>query len=103
MKTNYRLKDGDRVMLLEPIKVDSYWYDEGTNTSSYHGYDMLAGCVGTVIRAYTPCVTRSPGEPEYFANVDIEHNGQVSRVRPFHNQIRLATGSSTSCMREVQP
>lgn len=91
-KTNYRLRDGDTVELLEPTRVDGYIppsdaFSRGTWDLMY----FLPGTVGTTIRARTPCVSAFKGGGENtccFANVDISYMGKTYRVRVFHNTIR---------------
>lgn len=88
-KTNYRLKDGDQVLLLDPARVDGYWYDEVHNPrGSYDSHYMLPNTIGTVIKARTPCVTSKDGRTCYFANVDVEYNGTKHRVRVFHSTLK---------------
>lgn len=88
-KTNYRLRDGDRVRLLQPARVDGYVYDPVfAPFGTWDHHFMLAGCEGVVIRARTPAVHSIDGRARYFANIDIPHNGQVSRVRLEHDQFR---------------
>lgn len=84
----YPHKDGDTVVLLEPARVDGYWYDPDTMIrGSYDNHFMLPGSVGTVIKAKTPAVWSGGDLPDYFANVDIPHCGVVSRVRVYHYQL----------------
>lgn len=78
--TNYKFKDGDRVVLLVSTIAD---------------YAMLgAGTVGTLVRARTPRVmqpcVRKPGTYIYFANVDFEIGGVIYRGRVPHNALRRA-------------
>jgi hypothetical protein len=88
-RTNYRLKDGDRVLLLEPAKVDSYWYDDvHCPRGSYESHYMLPNTIGTVVKARTPCVTSIGGKTCYFANVDVEYNGTKHRVRVYHSVLK---------------
>lgn len=87
--TNYRLKDGDLVELLEPAHVHGYFYDPILCPwGMWESHWMLKGSIGKVIVARTPSVTSVDGRTTYFANVDIEHNGMVSRVRVNHPKIR---------------
>lgn len=91
-KTNYRLRDGDAVKLLEPARVDGYIppsdaFSRGTWDLMY----FLPGTTGKVIRARTPCVTARKGVGENtccFANIDIDYMGSTYRVRVFHDTIR---------------
>lgn len=93
MRTNYRLKDGDTVRLLQPARVDGYWHDDiHAPRGSWDSHYMLPGAVGVVVRARTPCVWTQDGKQAYFANVDIAHNGVVSRVRVGHEAIRRIRG-----------
>jgi hypothetical protein len=88
---NYRLKDGDQVVLLESTPVAGYWFCQDTMTRGcWEKMHLLAGCVGRVIRARTPCVTAKPGQPKCFANVDIDYMGNTHRVRVFHSALRRA-------------
>lgn len=84
------LKDGDRVTLTKPCKVDRYWFDpEFMSRGSYDFAHMLPGAEGVVVRAKTPCVTYAPGrEPAFFANVDVACMGHTFRVREFHNHFK---------------
>ena len=88
-RTNYLLKDGDRVRLKAHARVDGYTYDPVyAPFGSWDSHYMLAGCEGVVIKARTPCVHTVSGKIRYFANVDIAHNGIVSRVRVDHDTLR---------------
>lgn len=95
MHTNYRLREGDTVQLLEPARVDGYWYDP---TFAPHGcwvsHYILRGSVGKVIRARTPKVLRVGSKSLYFANIDIEHNGVKSRVRLEHHLFKKLRSKS---------
>jgi hypothetical protein len=87
--TNYKLKDGDTVELLNPVKVDGYVFCEATMTrGSWGKLTMLTGSSGVCIRARTPRVWAKPGESLYFANVDIPYMGEIHRVRVKHNELR---------------
>lgn len=87
--TNYRLKDGDQVTLMNPARVDGYWFNAGTMVrGSWDSHFMLPGCAGTVVKARTPCVCSPSGRTAYFANVEIVHNGVTSRIRVAHNQLK---------------
>lgn len=82
--TNYRLKDGDTIVLGVPTVADSQF-----------GCSCLdVGTRGTVVYARTPRVTqprvRRPSTYIYFANVDFEIGGQKFRGRVPHNAIRRA-------------
>jgi hypothetical protein len=88
-KTNYRMKDGDAVELLNPARVDGYWYEPKHMASgSWDNHFMLTGCRGIVVKARTPCVVSPDGRTRYFANVDIEHHGVKSRVRVYHSELK---------------
>ena len=88
-KTNYRLKDGDRVEILYPAKVDGYWQDDKfVARGCWESHYIVAGTEGVVVRARTPSVRSDDGLTEYFANIDINHCGIVSRVRLHHDQFR---------------
>ena len=88
-RLNYRMKDGDRVELLKPARVDGYWYCPDTmSRGSWDRMHLLPGCVGVVIKARTPCVVAGPNDPLYFANVDIPYGGTTHRVRVFHSDLR---------------
>lgn len=87
--TNYRLRDGDRVKLIVAARVDRYWHDPVFAPGGcWDSHYMLPGSVGIVIRARTPSVMAVPGKNTYFANVDIPHNGMVSRVRVHHHDLQ---------------
>lgn len=89
--TNYRLRDGDTVELLEPARVDQYWYCDFLGRSSWDLMYFLRGVTGKVIRARTPCTSSFKGKGENsccFANVGIDCMGITYRVRVFHNTIR---------------
>lgn len=77
-RTNYRLKDGDRVMLLFP-------------TSNDQGL-VEAGVHGTVVHARTPKVARKRGTSPYFANVDLD-NG--IRIRVPHGALKKEAHHAT--------
>lgn len=80
--TNYRLKDGDEVTILEPARVD--WYiPEFQSWTLMH---FLPGTQGRVVRARTPCVTGAG--TRYFANVDIDYMGSTYRVRVAHETLK---------------
>ena len=86
--TNYKLKNGDNVVLKENIRVDGYWHDDTFNPfGSWDFAHALKGTVGVIVTARTPCVQRKNGEL-YFANVDVILSGVKFRVRPFHSQIK---------------
>lgn len=86
---NYRLKDGDTVIFTEPVRIDRYTYCPASAPSGcWTAGHVLKGVQGTVVKARTPCVTRSASEPAYFANVDVLIAGHTFRVRPFHHQLR---------------
>lgn len=88
-KTNYLLKDGDKVLLKQPARVDGYWYDPlYAPFGCWDSHYILPGSVGTVVRARTPCVRARVGDSLYFANVDIPHCGGVSRIRVSHGFLR---------------
>jgi hypothetical protein len=88
-KTNYRLKDGDKVRLLVTTEVGGYWYDsEHCPSGCWITHYILAGSVGTVTVARRPCVWSEDGRTEYFAKVDIPHVGGVSVIRVDHSKIR---------------
>jgi hypothetical protein len=91
-RTNYRLKAGDHVVLKEHATVSGYWLDGVfAPHGSWVSHIMLAGAVGKVVVARTPWVCGPDNETRYFANIDIEHNGCVSRVRMSHNALRRLT------------
>lgn len=73
--TNYRLKDGAIVA----TKAQ-------TVTSTKRS--VPAGTVGTVIHARTPKVIHEPGTSLYFANVDVELDGRIERIRVPHGALR---------------
>ncbi len=86
---NYKLKEGDLVELLEPASVSGYWFCRDTMLRGcWENMSLLAGCAGRVITARTPCVTAKPGQPMYFANVDVDYMGSSHRVRVFHSALR---------------
>lgn len=84
------LADGDRVILVEHASVDRYWYDPGTMPrGSYINHFVLAGSIGTVVKARTPWVMAPRNEDRYFANVDVAMpDGSVSRVRVAHTALK---------------
>lgn len=89
--TDYRLKDGDTVQLLQPAPVDGYWYDPVYAPRGYwKSFYVLSGTVGRVVRARTPCVT---GPATYFANIDVVVSGQTHRVRLTHDQFKKVRAS----------
>jgi hypothetical protein len=91
-KTNYRLKAGDQVVLKEHATVSGYWHDDVfAPRGSWASHVMLAGALGKVVTARTPWVCGPGNETRYFANVDIEHSGGVSRVRMSHTALRRLT------------
>lgn len=90
-KTNYRLKDGDEVVLLANARVDGYWYDAlYAPFGCWDSHYILKGSKGVVVKARTPSVVSEHGKTEYFANIDVPNAGTVSRVRLHHDQIMRA-------------
>lgn len=81
--TNYRLKDGQRVMLRVPTVAIT---NEG-------GILVGAGSEGVVKIARTPRVTqpevREPRTYLYFANVDLKGPNGIMRARVPHNALRI--------------
>lgn len=87
--TNYRLKDGDSVILLEHTRVDGYWYDPVYNPwGSWDSFFVLRGTEGVVVKARTPCVLAPRGRTAYFANIDVMIHGRPYRVRVGHDKIK---------------
>jgi len=84
-----KFKDGARVRLIKPCRVDRYWYDEHLPRGSYDFMYLLPGLEGLVIRAKTPCALYNPKtEPSFFANVDVIYKGEKFRVREFHDHFK---------------
>lgn len=91
-ETNHRLKAGDTVVLKEHATVGGYWHDDvQAPRGSGVSHVIPAGAMGNVVTARTPWVTGPRDETRYFANVDIKHNGRVSRVRLSHSALRRLT------------
>jgi hypothetical protein len=89
MKTNYRLKDGDKVKLKSAAVVGNYFYDpEIAPRGVWSTLTLLPGTVGTVVKARTPKVTAKKGDSLYFANIDIPYMETVYRVRVDHAHIK---------------
>jgi len=92
-RTNYKLRDGDRVALREPVKIPGYFYDPDSPLAMPRGYweigHVLPGAEGVVVHARTPKVRQERGTSPYFANVDVcMPDGSKVRVRPYHYQLR---------------
>lgn len=77
-RTNYRLKDGAIVA----TKAQ-------TLTSSKKS--VPPGTFGTVIWARTPKVIHEPGTSLYFANVDVDLDGTIERIRVPHGALQIVT------------
>lgn len=91
-KTNYRLKNGDLVVLLNNESVTGYWFDpDFMETGSWESHSIVKGTIGKVIFARTPYVFSEDGRTKYFANIDVSHLGVVSRVRVQHSDIKRIT------------
>ena len=88
--TNYRLKEGQRVMLRRPTVADS----------STGGVLLGAGSVGVVIWARSPRVTqpkvRRPCTFLYFANIDFTNSGETYRARVPHNAVKVVAAFKTA-------
>lgn len=83
------MKDGSKVILTKPCRVDGYWYDPSMMRGCWDLLYLLPGCIGRVIKARTPCVHYNPKtEPAFFANVDVEYMGKTFRVREFHDHFK---------------
>lgn len=83
-ETNYRLKDGDKVVLRHATIADG--------GAELHSTCVPAGAEGVVTRARTPRVTRRRGQGSlYFANVKVvAPNGVTLAVRVPHSALRKA-------------
>ncbi len=80
-KTNYRLCNGDFVMLMKAARGECS-----------RGYAVIpAGSKGVVCNARTPRAV-SPTGNGYFANIDIELDGTRFRVRVPHNAVKKLRG-----------
>lgn len=83
-----KLQTGDLVTLKTAHHVSRYWYEPTVMArGSYESHWLLPGCIGVIVVAETPCVTNAPGEPRFFANVDIDYMGEKHRVRAFHRDL----------------
>lgn len=98
-KTNYRLAEGDEVLLLEHAVVDGYWFEESTmSKGSWDNHVVLAGARGVVRTARTPWVSSPGGATRYFANVDVQMpDGSVSRVRVAHTALKKLSPRQRKC------
>lgn len=79
-KTSYKLVEGDTVKLLFDTK----------GHFSYGTYLVPKETLGKVAVARTSRVTRGKGtNSAYFANVDVEIDGQVGRIRVPHGALKV--------------
>lgn len=87
---SYRLKDGDIVEFVEPVKIPGCAYcPDFIPNGVWHAACVLPKVRGVVVHARTPKVLRAKGTPPYFANVDVPMpDGRMHRVRPEWHQIR---------------
>lgn len=80
--TNYRLRDGDQVVLQIETK----------GQFSNGNFTVPAGTAGVVIRARTARVVLSAQtKSKYFANVDVLVDGVKGRIRVPHGALRMAS------------